>query len=343
PIFGPLNFLMRLSDEKFAQTAPNNFKNLARSRQAKDLHPSVVQMLSTVQPKTKGELAVAYGNLIAGRDAAFNRTMEALVKESGLRVVRGRKQNEFRQLREQIAALELAHPGAPGRAMVLYDAVQPKDSPVFIRGEANNRGDIVPRRFLEVLGGSDSRPFANGSGRLDLARAIADPANPLTARVMVNRVWQHHFGDGLVRTASDFGTRGELPTHPELLEWLTGEFIQSGWSLKHLHRLIVNSATYQQSSALDKRKAAIDPENRLLWRRRPVRLESEILRDSMLAVAGTLNPAMFGPSFKPPIPAEALQARNVKDPYPKDAKDTPETRRRTIYMFHKRVGHPARR
>jgi hypothetical protein len=100
---------------------------------------------------------------------------------------------------------------------------------------------------------------------------------------------------------------------------------------------MVNSATYQQASSLDEKKAAIDPENRLLWRRRPVRLESEILRDSMLAVAGTMNPAMFGPSFKPPIPSEALQARNVKDPYPKDLEDTPETRRRTIYMFHKRV------
>ena len=154
---------------------------------------------------------------------------------------------------------------------------------------------------------------------------------------MVNRVWQHHFGEGIVRTVSDFGRRGEPPSHPELLEWLTNEFIRGGWSVKHLHRLILKSAVYQQASVHDEKMSAIDPENRLLWRRRPLRLESEILRDSMLAVAGTLNPAMFGPSFKPPIPAEALQARNVKDPYPGDAKDTAETRRRTIYMFHKRV------
>ena len=107
--------------------------------------------------------------------------------------------------------------------------------------------------------------------------------------------------------------------------------------MKHLHRLIVNSAAYQQASAFDEKKSVIDPENRLLWHRRPMRIESEILRDSMLAVAGTLNPVVFGPSFKPPIPAEALQARNVKDPYPRDAKDMPDTRRRTIYMFHKRV------
>jgi hypothetical protein len=154
---------------------------------------------------------------------------------------------------------------------------------------------------------------------------------------MVNRVWQHHFGEGLARTVSDFGTRGEPPTHPDLLEWLTGEFLRAGWSLKHLHRLILNSAAYRQGNAPDEASAALDPDNRLLWRRRPRRLESEILRDAMLAAAGTLNPAMFGPGFKPPIPAEAMQARNVTDPYPRDAKDTPGTRRRSLYMFHKRV------
>jgi hypothetical protein len=100
---------------------------------------------------------------------------------------------------------------------------------------------------------------------------------------------------------------------------------------------MMNSASYQQGAAFDAAKNALDPENRLLWRRRPLRLESEALRDAMLSVAGTLNPAMFGPSFKPPIPAEAMQARNVKDPYPTDAKDTPRTRKRTVYMFHKRV------
>ena len=140
-----------------------------------------------------------------------------------------------------------------------------------------------------------------------------------------------------MRSANDFGTRGDRPTHPELLEWLTNDFIAHGWSLKHLHRIIMTSATYQQAVTFDEKKAAIDPENKFLWRRRPLRLESETLRDSMLAVAGTLNPTMFGPGFKPPIPAEALQARNAKNPYPKDAQDTAETRRRTIYMFHKRV------
>ena len=239
------------------------------------------------------------------------------------------------------------------KALAFADfAPEPRESWFFERGNFMARREKMDLGFLTVLmtgmTAEDYWKVARDSKLRDDStqqrRALADwmtdtehGAGTLLARVMVNRVWQHHFGEGLVRTVSDFGARGETPTHPELLEWLTGEFIRSGWSVKHLHRLMVNSATYQQASAFDERKAASDPENRLLWHRRPLRLESETLRDSMLAVAGTLNPAVFGPGFKPPIPAEALQARNVKDPYPGDAKDTPETRRRTIYMFHKRV------
>jgi hypothetical protein len=162
-------------------------------------------------------------------------------------------------------------------------------------------------------------------------------AGALVARVIVNRVWQHHFGQGLVRTVNDFGARCDPPTHPELLEWLTAEFVKGGWKLKPLHRLIMTSSVYLQDTAFDARKEKVDPDNRLLWRRRPQRLESEILRDSMLAVSGTLNSQMFGPAFKAPVAPEAIQARNMKDPYPKDLKDTPATRRRSVYMFHKRV------
>ena len=244
-------------------------------------------------------------------------------------------------------------PAALPTAFAFADfAPEPRESWFFERGDFMARREKMDLGFLAVMmrgkSADDYWKAASASKLRDDStqqrRALAvwmtdldHGAGTLLARVMVNRVWQHHFGEGLARTVSDFGTRGEPPTHPELLEWLTGEFIRSGWSVKHLHRLIANSATYQQGSTIEKTAAEIDPDNRLLWRRRPVRLESEILRDSMLAVAGTLNPAMFGPSFKPPIPSEALQARNVKDPYPKDLKDTPETRRRTIYMFHKRV------
>ena len=265
----------------------------------------------------------------------------------------GDAQARWKELDGRVQAIAKRKPVELPVAYAFADfAPEPRESWLFERGDFMARNERMDLGFLTVLMNGKSaddywRSARESKLRDDTTqqrRALAEwltdlehGAGTLLARVMVNRVWQHHFGDGLVRTASDFGTRGELPTHPELLEWLTGEFIRSGWSVKHLHRLMVNSAAYQQASALDEKKAAIDPENRLLWRRRPVRLESEILRDSMLAVAGTLHPAMFGPSFKPPIPVEAMQARNTKSPYPRDAKDTPETRRRTIYMFHKRV------
>jgi len=152
------------------------------------------------------------------------------------------------QLQNRIEALELTHPGAPPRAHVLVDNEQPKDSPVFIRGEAENKGEIAPRRFLECLSGPYRKPFSLGSGRLELANAIASKSNPLTARVLVNRVWQHHFGEGLVGTPDDFGAMGAMPTHPALLDYLAGSFMEHGWSIKQLHRLIVGSRTYQQAS-----------------------------------------------------------------------------------------------
>src|SRR5207249_1568486 len=130
---------------------------------------------------------------------------------------------------------------APPRAMVLQDAAVAYEPRVFGRGNPNNPGEAVPRQFLEVLAGKDRRPFRDGSGRLELARAVTDPRNPLTARVLVNRVWMHHFGAGLVRTPSDFGLRSEPPSHPELLDHLATRFRESGWSIKQLHRLIVLS------------------------------------------------------------------------------------------------------
>src|SRR6185436_658652 len=136
-------------------------------------------------------------------------------------------------------------------------------------------------------------PFSLGSGRLELAHAIVDPKNPLTARVIVNRVWAHHFGTGLVRTTSDFGTRAEPPSHPELLDWLASRFIEDGWSLKQLHRRIMLSETYRQASGTGDRgqgsgarPATVDPENRLLWRMNERRLSFEEMRDALLASSG---------------------------------------------------------
>jgi hypothetical protein len=189
--------------------------------------------------------------------------------------------------------------------MVLNDAPQPVEAHVFLRGNPGRPGRAVPRRFLRVLAGPEAAPFPQGSGRLDLARAIADPRNPLTARVLVNRVWHWHFGKGLVATPSDFGLRSDPPTHPELLDFLASEFVASGWSIKSLHRRIMVSGTYQQRS--DPRPAALerDPENRLLWRFSPQRLDFEAMRDSILAVSGTVDPAIGGrpvPITEPPFP-----------------------------------------
>ncbi len=170
------------------------------------------------------------------------------------------------------------------------------DERVHIRGSAKNLGEIVPRRFLEVLGGSDSSAHEGGSGRDELARRMVDPtANPLLPRVLVNRLWKHHFGDGIVKSPDDFGAMGQKPSHPELLNWLAGEFVRGGWSIKAMHRLIVTSSTYRMSSVPSERADRLDPTNRLLHRNNVRRLEAEAIRDALLAVSGDLDQAMYGP------------------------------------------------
>ena len=204
-------------------------------------------------------------------------------------------QRDENQLRRQIARAEMTDPGSPPCATALYDSNEPKDSPVFLRGEAENKGDIVPRRFLEILSGRNRQPFHIGSGRLELAYAIINPSNPLTARVLVNRVWLHHFDQGIVSTPDDLGNQSDPPTHPELLDYLALHFMEDGWSIKKLHRQIMLSHTYQQSSANNPRYAQLDPQNHLLWRANIRRLDFEEIRDSVLALGGQLDLAMGGP------------------------------------------------
>jgi hypothetical protein len=178
----------------------------------------------------------------------------------------------------------------------LTEGAKPANLRVYLRGNPANLGEEAPRRFLAILAGDDAPPFTSGSGRLELAKAIASPSNPLTARVMVNRIWMHHFGRGLVGTPSNFGTLGERPSHPELLDYLAARFVAGGWSVKKLHREIVLSATYRQSSRHDAAAMKFDPDNRLLWRMNRRRLEVEPWRDAMLAVAGNLDLTLGGPS-----------------------------------------------
>ncbi len=167
---------------------------------------------------------------------------------------------------------------------------------IYLRGNHQKPGPETPRRFLSVLSPEEPAPFSKGSGRLELAEAIVSPNNPLTARVIVNRVWQQHFGRGIVATASNFGALGESPTHPELLDYLAHWFQSNGWSLKKLHREIVLSATYRASSNHDAKNMEIDPDNRYLWRMNRRRLDVEAWRDALLTVSGSLDATVGGPS-----------------------------------------------
>ena len=199
------------------------------------------------------------------------------------------------ELQKEIDAWINSAPHEPRYALTLADRSVPSEPRVFRRGNPKTPGEDVPRRFLSVLSDESATPFETGSGRLELAQSIIDPANPLTARVIVNRVWARHFGRGLVATPSDFGIRAGLPTHPNLLDWLARDFIEHGWSLKHLHRLILTSATYRQTSRdpvdadVLQRIRREDPSNRLLWKMPLHRLTFEEFRDSVFAVSEELD------------------------------------------------------
>jgi len=204
------------------------------------------------------------------------------------------------QLQGEVDRWIINSPQAPPFAVAVVDRAEIREPRIFVRGSAANPGDEVPRRFLEVVAGPDAAPFEQGSGRLELARAIVDPENPLTARVWVNRIWSHHFGEGLVNTPSDFGVRADPPSHPELLDWLAQRLVAEGWRSKAIHRLILLSSTYQQRSNGPDSAEALeaaqlkDPENRLLWRTNPHRLSFEEFRDTLLAVTGELDPRIGG-------------------------------------------------
>ena len=210
----------------------------------------------------------------------------------------------------------------------------PVNARVQKRGEPSNQGEEVPRRFLQVLGGQELPAGTKTSGRLELAGWIADQKNPLTARVMVNRIWQHHFGKGLVATPSDFGTRGLAPTHPELLDFLATRFIESGWSVKSMHRLMMLSATYQLASDDAPKNSRRDPNNDFLWRANRQRLDAEAIRDAMLFVSGELD---LTPGGAHPFPPETkwnfTQHAQFNAVY--------ESRKSSVYLMQQRIKkHP---
>jgi len=219
-------------------------------------------------------------------------------------------QRQLALANKEIADLECS-PAAPPKAGVLVDVAAPKDFPVLVRGEAQNKGPVVPRHFLSILSPDPKHPipFRNGSGRMDLARAIASPDNPITARVLVNRVWQQHFGTGFVPTPDDLGNQSAPPTDPELLDYLAARFVEGGWSIKRLQRLIMLSGVYQESSAADPRYAETDPDDRLQWRFGTRPLDFEEIHDSILAIAGTIDLTMGGRPV--PIGSEGFATRRA--------------------------------
>jgi hypothetical protein len=226
--------------------------------------------------------------------------------------------------REEIAKLEAQVPESEF-AMIAEDR-DCRNARLNIRGNHKNLGEEVPRRFLQVIAGEQQPPITSGSGRLHIANWMASADNPLTARVMVNRIWKHHFGNGIVRSTDNFGKMGEAPTHPELLDYLASRFVESGWSVKAMHRLIVLSSAYRMSSAAGDQSKKVDPSNKLLQHMPVRRLEAEEIRDSVLATAGTLDPRIFGPSVPPHI-SEYQDGRGKPKTGPLDGAG-----RRSIYI-----------
>jgi hypothetical protein len=231
---------------------------------------------------------------------------------------------ELKKLRDELAEVKKAGPDLPAAMGVAEDTIV--DLAIHVRGNPLNLGDVVPRHTPEVVKGPATPQFvATESGRRQFADWLVDPQNPLTARVFVNRVWRWHFGRGIVRTTDNFGMLGEQPSHPELLDWLARRFVADGWSLKSLHRLILNSATYQQGSLVSAETRDRDPENRLFGRAELRRLDAESLRDSWLAVAGDLDRSMGG---------SLLKVKNREFFFDHTSKDltTYDSRRRSLYL-----------
>jgi hypothetical protein len=247
-------------------------------------------------------------------------------------------------LQEKLKAFDAKKPAPLPVAMGLTDQPGPPPKTRLLEaGELKNATVEVQPGFLAVLSAGKAtpaavEPLAASTGRrLALAKWVASPQNPLTGRVIVNRLWQHHFGRGIVATASDFGVRGARPTHPELLDYLATELVAGGWHLKRIHRLMLTSEAYRQSTQASPEALAKDPDNYLLSRMNRLRLEGEAVRDTLLAVSGRLNPAMGGPGVVLPESAAAAGGSKAVPVSP----DPQDHARRSVYLFNRRnLRHP---
>ncbi len=333
PVFAPWHALAKLPEGDFSRQSADYFKRvISDPNPASPVNPLVARELASSPLASLAEVARRYGSLLNSAEAlgqehhrraflngskpellpvkAYQELWEVfhgpyappdvdLNTVSNLDLLPDRaSQERLQELQKAVETWRTTGPNAPPRAMALVDTAMPVEPRVFLRGNSNTPGALVPRRFLSVLSGPSRSPFKEGSGRLELARAIASAGNPLTPRVLVNRVWMHHFGFPLVATPGDFGLRSEPPTNPQLLDHLAYVFVHDdAWSLKALHRRMMLSATYRQVSDDSPSARAVDPENTLLWRMNRRRLDFESMRDATLAVSGRLDRAVGGPPF----------------------------------------------
>lgn len=349
PVMAPWVAFEQLNDADFAAKAKELSTRFAENAdKAKPINPAIARLFNS-PPSSLSQLAARYQSVFATADQEWTQVLavhESKKKSAtnavadlkglddpGLEQVRqlmyanysplsldeqrmnrfvdrdNKMRNKRNELERAMSELIVTHPGSPARAPALEDMDKGRDSYVMIKGNPGNRGPLATRHFLTILAGDNPPLFKQGSGRLELAQAIASKNNPLTARVFVNRVWLYHFGEGLVRTPDDFGTRGEAPSHPELLDYLAARFMDDSWSLKKLHRLILLSSVYQQSSDDNPRFEQIDPDNRWLWRMNRRRLDFESLRDTILAIGGDLDLTMGGRPVK--LDAEPYSLRRT--------------------------------
>lgn len=352
PVFAPWHRLAELPAEGFSASAAELARQFAAGESETPLNPLVAELFKDFQPENFDQVIDRYARLFARVHRSWD-AAQAAAAEQGQpapaalqdtaaeqlrqllhapqspavvaadqveRFLRGEDREELNKLRERVTQWA-ASDQAPRQAMVMTDKEgQQGDPRILKRGNPGTPGDAVPRQFLRQLAGENRQPFQHGSGRLELAQAIVDPNNPLTARVWVNRVWEHLIGQGLVETSSDFGLRSDPPSHPELLDYLARQLMQDGWSTKRLVRQIVLSSVYQQRSDHREDAALVDPENRLVWRMNRRRLDFEGLRDSLLAVSATLDHKILGKSV--------------------DITQTPFPPRRTLYSHIDRQNLP---
>ncbi|MGI8977906.1 MAG: PSD1 and planctomycete cytochrome C domain-containing protein [Pirellulaceae bacterium] len=322
PVLGPWRDLMQIADSSdgFAKEAAASLEKWKLRPEGIDkgeLNPLVKEALLKGPLTNKADVARAYGSVLKRvydeskgaatasppPDAAARTQLLQMVtsqespayfpRSHSWKYMSRQPKDAFGAKVQEIDRLAVQSKSAPPRAMVVYDAPHSVDPCIFVRGNSSQRGKNVPRQFLAVLSPAERKPFNGISGRLDLAKAIASPENPLTSRVIVNRVWMHHFGEPLVSSPSDFGRRSTPPVQAELLDYLAFRLSHEGWSLKKLHRWIVSSAVWQESSSSPPDATAVakakDPENRLLWKMPRRRLEFEAMRDTLLAVSGRLT------------------------------------------------------